>query len=213
MKWIHDLGYNSDSIFWPLYLNGTYNTYKHKTNGEKKDYTSIDDPTTNFQPISITRLLRYQPNRDTGQDSIAWLESNLSDNLEVPRIEAYKLDNLPMWLLLFGFVDYMAKLHPRDDLYNNFTLILHSKFPLGFNFTFDVNTPIIPVSQDFMRGKGEWGSPVDMSLGKYWVPCIKTQLSVINDIVSCGPYIARPTGKGFDFNMKYKFFLNGEETL
>uniref|UniRef100_A0AAU7B9F3 Capsid protein n=1 Tax=Samektorquevirus hominid17 TaxID=3160823 RepID=A0AAU7B9F3_9VIRU len=207
MKWIHDLAYNSDSIFWPLYLNGTYNTYKHKTNGEKKDYTSIDDPTTNFQPISITRLLRYQPNRDTGQDTIAWLESNLSDNLEVPRIEAYKIDSLPMWLLLFGFVDYMAKLHPRDDLYNNFTLILHSKFPLGFNFTFDVNSPIIPLSQDFMKGKGEWGSPVDMSLGKYWVPCIKTQLSVINDIVSCGPYIARPTGKGFDFNMKYKFFF------
>lgn len=208
MRPLTKLEYNSDSLFYPLYLQGVIPTYVKKSEETTPTkHTNIDNPDTNFEKVPLTQLLRYQPNRDTGKGTTIWLESNLSSNLDIPSSDAYKLQDLPLWLIVFGFVDYMDKLHPRDNLYEDFAIVLKSPFPAGFNFNFNKDKPFIPISQDFIRGKGEYGSPVDLIRGRQWVPSIKTQLSVLNDIGVCGPYVARPPGKGFDFNMKYKFYF------
>lgn len=206
MTIINEFTYTSKGYFWPPYLQGTIPTYTLKDGQTKQDsYQNISIPDEKFDRAFLTHQLRYQPNRDTGKNTTIWLESLISQNLDIPSSDQYKLEDLPLWLIGFGFIDYMDKLHPRDDLYRNFCIVLRSPYPKGFNYQYQASSPFIPLSQDFIRGKGEYGSPVDLIQNKYWIPCVNTQLSAINDICNCGPYIAKPTGKGFDLNMKYKF--------
>nr|UHK05594.1 MAG: ORF1 [Torque teno midi virus] len=204
---LKDFTYSSTGYFWPPYLTGQTQTYWSKESKTEDTIPMETIDTTKWERISLTHQLRYQPNRDTGKNTTIWLESLISKNLDIPSSDSYKLEDLPLWLIGFGFIDYMDKLHPRDDLYRNFCIVLKSPFPKGFNYDYQPGTPFIPLSQDFMRGKGEYGSPVELIHGQYWIPCVNTQLSAINDICNCGPYIAKPTGKGFDLNMKYKFYF------
>uniref|UniRef100_A0AAU7B8U3 Capsid protein n=1 Tax=Samektorquevirus hominid16 TaxID=3160822 RepID=A0AAU7B8U3_9VIRU len=207
MKRIQNLTYNSASWFWSPYLTGATPVYYNKSNPQKTEteVSQTTDPalSLDWQKIPLIQQLRYQPNRDTGKNNVIFIESIVTTTLDIPSNENYKLENLPLYLLVYGFVDYMVKLHKTDNIYDNWSIGIKSPFVQGFDFNFDTSQPFVPISTWFLNGKGEYGSPVVLASQSHWTPTTRRQLSVLNDITMGSPYAANPPGKGFDFAVKY----------
>nr|UHK04849.1 MAG: ORF1 [Torque teno midi virus] len=204
---IKDLGYNATSYFFSPYLQGTTQVYTNKDNTKyDTDQTYNDsDINTKWLPVDLIKELRYQPNRDTGKDNVVFLEYTTTTKIDVPSNESYKLENLPLWLLFWGFADYMSKLHYTDNIYTSTAICFRSKFVYGTDFLFDNTKPVLFVSNDFIRGKNDYGSPPTLHRRNMWIPVALHQQSAMNDICSSGPFVAHPPGKGFDLCFKYTF--------
>lgn len=209
MTKITQLGYNSNSYFYPSYLQGTTTVYTNKTNPQSP-VTGVQDsdigPDKTWVPTPLIKQLRYQPNRDTGKDNVIFIDYTTTQKVDIPSNENYKLENLPLWMIVFGFLDYMSKLHYTDNIYTSASVAIKSKFVYGFDFLFDNTKPFVPISNDFIRGKSDYGAPPVLLRNNMWIPVAKHQRSVLNDIAMCGPFIANPPGKGFDLSFKYTFY-------
>nr|UHK04834.1 MAG: ORF1 [Torque teno midi virus] len=206
---IKDLKYDKDSYFYSPYLTGATPVYYNSLNPTDKTDTHHAQsgvPQT-FKQIPLLRELRYQPNRDLGKKNVIFIDSILTPTLDIPSNESYKLEDLPLYIIVYGFIDYMAKLHKSDNIYDNWGIGIKSPYVTGFDFTFDNNTPFMPVSSWFKIGKGEYGSPPLLGNRDQWTVTVRRQLSVVNDICMGGPYAPNPTGKGFDLAIKYKSFF------
>ena len=142
-----------------------------------------------------------------------FIESTHSSNWDVPRQDEFKLENLPMYIGLFGFVDWMDKYFHEAGIYDHYCIALKSKFIYGFDFTLPKDQVIIPISLYFQSGQGEYGSPPLIDTQQRWIPTIRRQLSVLNDIVNTGPYSGVPQGKGFDLPIEYKFYFKWGGTV
>nr|UHK04843.1 MAG: ORF1 [Torque teno midi virus] len=209
MAQITELGYNSKSFFYSPYLQGTTPVYVYKSETTPALTGITEDkigPDKDWIPTPLIKQLRYQPNRDTGKDNVIFIDYTTTREIDIPSNENYKLENLPLWMIVFGFLDYMSKLHYTDNIYTSASVAIKSKFVYGFDFLFDHTKPFLPVSTDFIRGKSDYGSPPILLRKNMWIPVAKHQRSVLNDIAICGPFIANPPGKGFDLAIKYRFY-------
>nr|UHM26266.1 MAG: ORF1 [Torque teno midi virus] len=213
MNKIKDLTYGPSGFFYSNYLLGTTLVYFKKNSaaqhGDKIEVENISD----WDTIPLLLQCRYQPARDTGEENIIFIESTHSSNWDIPRQEEFKLENLPLYIGLFGFVDWMDKYFHEASIYDHYCIALRSKYIYGFDFTIPKNQVLIPISLYFQSGQGEYGSPPLIDTQKRWIPTLRRQLSVINDIVNTGPYSGVPQGKGFDLPIEYKFFFKWGGTL
>lgn len=209
---IKKLTYSPEGIFYSQYLLGNTTVFY------KKDGTLVTDGTavinlSEWEPIPLLLQCRYQPARDTGEGNVVFIESTHSSNWDIPRQDEFKLENLPMYIALFGFVDWMDKYFHEAGIYDHYCIALKSKFIYGFDFTLPKDQVIIPISLYFQSGQGEYGSPPLIDTQQRWIPTIRRQLSVINDIVNTGPYSGVPQGKGFDLPIEYKFYFKWGGTV
>lgn len=209
---IKKLTYSPEGIFYSQYLLGNTTVFYKKNGAVVADGAIVTD-LSEWEPIPLLLQCRYQPARDTGEGNVVFIESTHSSNWDIPRQDEFKLQNLPMYIALFGFVDWMDKYFHEAGIYDHYCIALKSKFIYGFDFTLPKDQVIIPISLYFQSGQGEYGSPPLIDTQQRWIPTIRRQLSVINDIVNTGPYSGVPQGKGFDLPIEYKFYFKWGGTV
>lgn len=208
---IKNLAYNKDSFFFKDYLLGNTPVYISKSGRCTDTYT--ESTTTDWEQVFLVRYCRYQPARDTGKNNVVFIESTHSNVIEVPTQDTFKIENIPLYITLFGFIDWMDKYFHEASIYDTYCLALKSDFIYGANFNMPKGQIIIPISIYFQGGQGEYGSPPVFDSKNRWIPTIRKQLSVSNDIVNTGPYAGIPTGKGWDLPIEYKFYFKWGGTV
>lgn len=209
---IKKLTYSPEGIFYSQYLLGNTTVFYRKDGSLIHDGQTVTD-LLEWLPIPLLLQCRYQPARDTGEGNVVFIESTHSSNWDIPRQDEFKLENLPMYIALFGFVDWMDKYFHEAGIYDHYCIALKSKFIYGFDFTLPKDQVIIPISLYFQSGQGEYGSPPLIDTQQRWIPTVRRQLSVINDIVNTGPYSGVPQGKGCDLPIEYKFYFKWGGTV
>nr|UHK03785.1 MAG: ORF1 [Torque teno midi virus] len=194
--------YGDKNPFWSPYLKGTKPVRLLKKN------ESIATETQQHQTVGtdVTGQLivycRYNPIPDEGDENIAYLKGMFTVNSLEPSLNLqFALQGLPLWLLLFGYFDWMTKLHKTYDLYNNYQIIIQSPYITSIpKLTFkqpgnnELKYPaVIPLSPHFINGKGQYDTdafPLDL---QSWYPKLTMQSTAINNIVTTGPFMPNPT--------------------
>lgn len=199
---------DSSSYFYWRYLNGdipvAFFTSK-KTKVSKHDFDS------NTKPLTIE--YRYQPNRDTGDGNVIFLESVLSKTIDIPSNKNYKYENLPLWIALYGWVDWCQKFFKGDNIHDNYSLCFRSKFVYPIDHKTPATTLLLPLSSYFMKGQNEYNYPLLQYEADHWAPTIRHQQTLINDFCMAAPYSSLPSGKSADLPIKYKFYFKWGGTV
>ncbi len=163
------------------------------------------------KPLTIE--YRYQPNRDTGDGNVIFLESVVSKTIDIPSNKNYKYENLPLWILMFGWVDWCQKFFKGDNIHDNYSLCLRSKYIYPIDHKTPATTLLLPLSSYFMKGQNEYNYPLLDYESKHWAPTIRHQQTLINDFCMAAPYSSLPSGKSADLPIKYKFYLKWGGTV
>lgn len=133
----------------------------------------------------IFNKVQYNPFKDTGKDTSVYLLPNYSGNgWDPPTNDDLILEGFPLWLILWGFVDFQIKLKKYNNIQTKTILVIKTKstFPI-------VHVPIVPLSDSFVTGKSPYETDVLDADKTLWFPMVEYQEEEINKIVSCGPGI------------------------
>nr|UHM26323.1 MAG: ORF1 [Torque teno midi virus] len=209
VKQLKTVHYDNDSVFWWRYLNGDIPV----STSSSPNLTSMSQEEFNKNIKPLTIEYRYQPNRDTGDGNIIFLESVVTPTIDIPSNKNYKYENLPIWLLMFGWIDWCSKFFKGDNIHDNYSLCFRSKFFYPIDHKVPATTLLLPISSYFYKGQNEYNYPLLNYERDKWAPTIRHQLTLINDFCMCAPYSSLPSGKSADLAIKYKFYFKWGGTV
>nr|UHK05142.1 MAG: ORF1 [Torque teno midi virus] len=198
------------------------NTDKTFITNMKQNYNSsvnYDTGWFNFQILQSSKIIeptmtdtaywigRYNPSHDTGKGNKAWLKSIFSEGWAPPTRDTFLItENEPLWLMFYGWLDYINTLKPTYNIFEQYTLVIQSPYikkPKN-------QTYVVPIDDSFITGKNPYNSTYfgDTDKAK-WIPVLKHQQQSINNLVKCGPFIPRPEGRlsNWELHCKYYFFF------
>nr|UGV38118.1 MAG: ORF1 [TTV-like mini virus] len=158
-----------------------------KNLSETSVWENLDDAATK---TAITQLdepifykLQYNPHRDTGQDTQFYLLSNKGgDGWDPPSNDKLILEGYPMWLGLFGFLDFQIKQKILTNIDINQILVIKS------NFTQRPHpTPIVPINTSFTLGHSPYEQTCLPPDKTKWYPQVQYQTMELYEILNTGP--------------------------
>lgn len=161
--------------------------------------------TINFsdtKKVPATTLARYNPKIDTGKDNYVWLSSISTEDYNKPLTDKVLIaSGQPLWLLLFGFTDYVKQIKRPAETLSIYFLCMQSPALIGSlnKRTTDI---YVPIDQSFIQGKNEYSTPGYPT--HKWYPTILHQMETINNIVKTGPFIPKPDPKYANWELHYK---------
>nr|UHK05170.1 MAG: ORF1 [Torque teno midi virus] len=166
---------------------------------------------TTHQLVGKTPLIgvRYNPKTDTGEGNAIWLVAIQADKFDKPHTDKTLIaSGKPMWLLLYGWSDYVKRLKKDEPIYKYYFLVLQSKCFITSKTT-TTPTYIVPIDDSFINGRSPYDTTVTTIEKKHWYPTLYHQQKTMNNIVMCGPFIPRPEGKksNWELNINYCFFF------
>lgn len=183
-------------------LKQTYANNKQKTL-EAGDFTVLTDP--------LYIRCRYNPERDTGKDTTAYILSTIRDQQgwDPPGKTEFIIEGYPVWLLLFGWLDWQRQLAEATNLNRSYVLVIDSPYI----------TPELPyyvvLDDEFIEGHSLY-IPHDTTKTQTdtdrnnWFPCVLYQTRTVEKIVSSGPGTVKFNGKksleakvGYNFRFKF----------
>lgn len=201
-------------------------TYKGRTESITTKFSPYDETicyaTGWFQPklLGATAILtpgelnlplkgcRYNPMKDTGENTSVWLTSVLNSSYHPPKtdLDLY-LTGLPLWQLLLGFLDWVKQKKQDSTFLQTYYLCFHTD---AIEPKPGINQVFIPVDYNFVQGKGPYDSLLTEWDKNHWFPLLKHQLETINSIVTTGPFIPKlDTLKNSTWELysKYTFYF------
>lgn len=132
---------------------------------------------------------RYNPTLDDGFSNAVYLTTILKDRWERPTTDkTIILEGKPLWQLLYGFINFVQKAKPHEEVLKNYLLIISSPAIYPFKSTTQFH---VPIDSTFINGKGPYEEYVDTKMKELWFPTLQHQQQTINNIVLCGPYIPK----------------------
>lgn len=163
---------------------------------------------TNPQLVAPVKVARYNLNRDDGVNNAIWLVSALNYSYESPRTDkTLIIDNLPLWQLMYGFMDYVQKVKQDTTFLKSYYMVIQST-------AIEPHTGLdkyhIPIDMDFIKGKGPYGEYVTSAQKQKWFVTLEHQLSTINSFVEAGPFIPKlgnQRNSTWELKSTYKFFF------
>lgn len=180
--------------------------------GKRSVWTSTKPPSTNinrdYQLVSQLAIpVRYNPNRDKGDNNIAYFVDNYrhaqettpENDWNAPNSNIRQIDGFPLWIMLFGWSDWIKKAGqvPRVD-YDQI-LTINSKY---FSTNLDA---FVPLSQSFINGKGPYNTDMTDDQAGHWYPRFMYQQEAIETLATSGPACARSIEKmSVEAHMKYR---------
>nr|UGV34231.1 MAG: ORF1 [TTV-like mini virus] len=182
---------------------------KQQTNSTDKD---VKLPTADYswEIIDLTRDLRYNPYKDNGtHNSCYFLHVGASAGQGWANTGRQDIENfnLPLWLLLFGFADFIKHTAILKRVDTDYILVISTN-------KLDSQLPaIVPISETFEYGASPYipieevntPNPVDR---KNWFPQFQYQQECINNICLAGPGTAKiPKGTTAEAKIKYTFYF------
>nr|UGV34635.1 MAG: ORF1 [TTV-like mini virus]UGV37019.1 MAG: ORF1 [TTV-like mini virus]UGV37671.1 MAG: ORF1 [TTV-like mini virus]UGV39023.1 MAG: ORF1 [TTV-like mini virus] len=148
-------------------------------NGGKMQITRIHDP--------LVEKYRYNPFRDTGQRTQMYLlkcsESTQARTAwDPPDNPDIILNGFPLWLNIWGYIDFQIKLGAIQSIEGN-TMLVFKTDALKPN----TNKPIVVIDSDYLNGKSPYQDKVSKEDSNNWWPSVQYQTEQINLIAQTGP--------------------------
>nr|UHK06849.1 MAG: ORF1 [Torque teno midi virus] len=200
-------------------INGKTLTANITTN--INDYKTTVDYTTGYFTPNLLQMAvidqqnvlpivaaRYNPTRDDGKGNAIWLQSILNTEYGPPRTDKTLIaDNLPIWQLCFGFINYVQKIKKDPTFLKTYYIVVQSNY---FEPHHGLNKFYVPVDQTFIQGKGPYGEWPTQDKKQKWYPTLDHQLETLNSFVECGPFIPKLDNKNlstWELRSKYCFYF------
>nr|UGV42235.1 MAG: ORF1 [TTV-like mini virus] len=176
--------------------NGSSKLSSLKSKAEKYHFKQWTEP--------LIFEYRYNPFGDTGPNNKIYLVSldSLEPNWDPPQDEKQQNNDLPLWLGLWGFTDYM-KLN-KIEFDTKKLLVIQTSHVLP------QHKYIVPIDQDFLNGNSPFRDrgQVTASDRLQWHPKGSFQLQSITNICQTGPgTIKLPTNVSAEAHMKLTFYF------
>lgn len=175
------------------------NLTEQKTIGQLEEHSRVF---TKYQDNIFTQT-RYNPTTDTGESTRMFLLSNNKPAIkwDPPPEQQYNLDGFPLWLNIFGFVDFQKRLQTLIGVDENYMLCFQTNHTNPkYNYTF------VPISTSFLENKSPYLSYLTHEDSEKWYPQIQYQTEAINAIGACGPGIVKmEQRKSEEIKVKYDF--------
>nr|UGV36576.1 MAG: ORF1 [TTV-like mini virus] len=210
--WSTNKGYWGN-VFTPLYLTRTgpvlqshksprdialEESYTENSNLKAEDFSYVN---TNF----IIKY-RYNPYDDKGANNHLYVVSNNDQliNWNEPVDPAYETENLPLWLLTFGFIDWLKLNFKTIPIETQKIIVMHT------TYIDPPKNPIVPLDDDFLNGRSPFRprdniTPADR---ENWHPKVSFQQQTVNEIAACGPGTVKlPPNVSAEAHMKCIFYF------
>lgn len=146
---------------------------------------------------------RYNPNRDTGQSTKMWLTPNNKElqNWDPPENPKYILEGFPLWLNIFGFIDFQKQLKELLSIDSDYILCFKTNDTMPkWNHTFVV------IDQKFIDNKSPYLTILKDADYNAFYPKVSNQVASINEITCTGPGISKFQGiKSEEIKIEYDF--------
>nr|UHK04228.1 MAG: ORF1 [Torque teno midi virus] len=157
-----------------------------------------------------THQIRYNPKQDDGIGNAVWLCSVTTDRYDKPSTDKFLIAReQPLWILLFGFTDFIIQLKHKTETEKIYYLLIETKyFRPQFVDQYLPNTYLV-IDQTFINGQGPYGSTPTDSMITNWYPTIEHQQMSMSAIVTAGPFTYKPntTQNNWELHYKYVFFF------
>lgn len=172
------------------------------------NYKNTNTPPQQSEISELTQPLivecRYNAYNDNGDGNIVYLTSTFKKQSWDPpeRDPDLVFRNFPIWLILWGLLDWWKKLRPASQIELNYILTIRSN-----KFT-PTMTEYVPINASFINGHGPWDTNIDLispSTQKHWYPRIYFQEDAINKLALSGPATPKPNIEGWEAHMDYSF--------
>lgn len=160
------------------------------------------------EQLSCFSAVRYNPLLDKGKGNKVWLESITKNKCNWDTQARELIWDAPLWLALYGYVDWCTKRYPHDNIAQNYRVGVIS--PYTVPQLYNSNQPKegwVILSENFMRGRMPGGQGyVPLDIRYKWYPIVKQQEEMIEEIVASGPFIPRDHEYlSWDVSVGYKF--------
>nr|UGV37453.1 MAG: ORF1 [TTV-like mini virus] len=169
--------------------------------------TKLDNTKWTFKSTPNTLECRYNPIPDTGiGNKIYLLKINRVENQyswQPPQEENILSQNLPLWLLTWGYIDWQKKLAQYQQIDTTTVLVIQSKFIEPKDLTF-----YVPLDYKFLEGTSPFRPQYEVTPAdtQNWHPKVLFQLVSVNNIAASGPTTAKlPKDISAEAHMFYKF--------
>uniref|UniRef100_A0AAU8H4M0 Capsid protein n=1 Tax=Betatorquevirus homini27 TaxID=3052014 RepID=A0AAU8H4M0_9VIRU len=189
-----------------LQTNKTFNEiaehYKQYPNNKKLPETWFVIKTT------FSFECRYSPQADKGINNKIYLidlndKTHSLDWTSASAAPNSLYTNLPIWLLLWGYLDFNRKCGEFSTIDTRYICVIYSEYlePKDKRY-------FVPLDLDFLEGRSPYAEqgiiyPSDL---QHWHPRIRTQVRSLNMLGSTGPGVIKlPEGTSQEAHMKYVF--------
>lgn len=151
-----------------------------------------------------TYKARYNPTIDTGAGNYIYLCSIQTPHYERPSHDKVLwAQDQPLWLLLYGYQDYVAKIKDPAETFPIYYLLITSEFIHPAMGTKYPKTHLI-IDDTFVKGQGPFGTYVQDTWLNRWFPTLNFQQESISNIVKTGPFIPKPDPTKQNWELHYK---------
>lgn len=176
-------------LFYSYISPKTIQTFMSDKANENKTWKDLSNTNNNYALTPIIDpffyKIQYNPMKDTGTDNYFYLLSNkVGDGWDPPSNDKIVLTGFPMWLGLFGYLDFQTKLKVLTNIDTNCILVMkcHFTYPIQ-------NLPIVIINEYYLQGKSPYEQKVLPADETKWYPQVQYQTMEMNKIIGCGPGI------------------------
>nr|UGV34124.1 MAG: ORF1 [TTV-like mini virus] len=153
--------------------------------------------------------VRYNPNKDDGDGNEAYFVTNFEvgkKNWDPPDNQDLIIRGHPLWLMLWGFEDYINKTNKFHNLDLNGILVIRTK-----KFSGPQYPAYIILSDSFVNGQGPYHQDrdeINTFNNTHWFPRWKFQKEAVESILQTGPAVYKQkTPQSIQAHMRYNFLL------
>lgn len=150
---------------------------------------------------------RYNPFKDKGKGNKIYILKTDStqhpDDWTQPPDEDIVLQDLPLWLATWGYLDYQRKCGIQSSIDTTCVFVIYSPYiePTSLKF-------YVPLDKSFLHGHSPYTEDLYPSDRLNWHPKVRYQVQTVNNIAICGPTVAKlPEQISCEAHMKYQFYF------
>ncbi|UJO01995.1 ORF1 [Anelloviridae sp.] len=153
----------------------------------------------------------YNPYKDKGTGNHIWIDSLTKNNNHFKEGQSKcHLQDMPLWMMAFGYIDWIKKDLNQWDAPLNYRVMIISPytFPMMYKQS-DPTYGYVPVSYRFTSGLMPDGSSyIPFSFRGKWYPNLLNQQQVLEDLSRSGPFAPKTNVPSATLVMKYKSRFN-----
>nr|UGV37831.1 MAG: ORF1 [TTV-like mini virus] len=150
---------------------------------------------------------RYNPFKDKGKGNKIYLLKTDStqhpDEWTPPQTEDVVLQDLPLWLGTWGYLDYQRKCGAQQQIDTNSVFVIYSKY---------IDPPTlkyyVPLDAPFLHGHSPYTEDLYPSDRLNWHPKVRYQVQTVNKFAISGPTVTKlPEQTSCEGHMQYQFYF------
>nr|UHK04631.1 MAG: ORF1 [Torque teno midi virus] len=157
-----------------------------------------------------TNVAIYNPMADSGNGNAIYLVSVLANTWDQPpKDSAILIQGMPLWLGLFGYLDYVRQIKKDKTWLESHVVVVKS--PAIFTFPQPgADQWYCPLSKTFIDGVGPYRTDLTAKQKQRYFPQIQHQHEILNSFVEAGPFVPKynnQTESNWELKFKYIFYF------